>query len=62
MKHDPLTKNSAEEFDHGNPPELCDIRRATVEEWEAEKLWEGSNPIMVVNVTDGWAANTKWKK
>jgi len=54
--------NSAEEFDHGNPPELCDIRRATVEEWEAEKLWEGIHPIIVMNVTDGWAANTKWKK
>ena len=53
---------SREEFDHDNDPEVCGIPFLTVEEWEAGRYWEGSKPVMVKNVTDGWAALEHWKK
>jgi hypothetical protein len=51
-----------QEFDHNNDPEVCGIPRLTVEEWEAGRYWEGKKPVIVMNVTDGWAAMENWKK
>ncbi|KAL7467087.1 hypothetical protein ACHAXS_007352 [Conticribra weissflogii] len=53
---------SREEFDHDNAPDVCGIPVLTVEEWEAGRYWEGSKPVLVKNVTDGWAALEHWKK
>ena len=53
---------SWEEFGHDNDPAVCGLPVLTVEEWEAGKYWEGNKPVLVKNVTDGWAALTNWKK
>ena len=53
---------SRDEFDHDNDPSVCGIPVLTVEEWEAGRYWEGSKPVLVKNVTDGWAALKHWKK
>jgi hypothetical protein len=53
---------SKEEFDHDNDPEVCGLPRLTVEEWESGRYWEGKKPVIVMNVTDGWAALEHWKK
>lgn len=52
---------SREEFYHDDP-ELCRLKRLTVEEWEAGKYWEGKEPVIVTNVTEGWLALEHWKK
>mmetsp|Transcript_25972 Transcript_25972/g.55845 ORF Transcript_25972/g.55845 Transcript_25972/m.55845 type:complete len:363 (-) Transcript_25972:131-1219(-) len=52
---------SWEEFGHDNDPSVCSLRFLTVEEWEAGKYWEGDQPVIVKNVTDGWAALNNWK-
>jgi len=33
-----------------------------VEEWEVGRYWEGNQPVLVKNATDGWAALNNWKK
>jgi hypothetical protein len=33
----------------------------TVDEWESGRYWRGNQPVMVANVTAGWAANENWK-
>jgi len=54
---------SWEEFGHDNRPELCGLPRLTVEEWEAGEYWTGrAGPVIVRNVTEGWAALNNWKK
>lgn len=53
---------STEEFDHDNDPEVCGLPILTVEEWEAGRYWEGKKPVIVKNVTAGWAAMEHWKK
>eukprot|EP00804_Cyclotella_cryptica_P020021 CCRYP_007896-RA/>CCRYP_007896-RA protein AED:0.46 eAED:0.46 QI:229/1/0.66/1/0.5/0.66/3/0/148 len=53
---------SREEFDHDNDPEVCGLPILTVEEWEAGRYWEGNKPVIVKNVTAGWAAMEHWKK
>ena len=53
---------SWEEFGHANAPDVCGLPVLTVEEWEAGKYWEGNKPVLVKNMTDGWAALTNWKK
>ena len=53
---------SWEEFGHANAPDVCGLPVLTVEEWEAGKYWEGNKPVLVKNVTDGWAALQNWKK
>ena len=55
--------SSWEEFGHENDPDVCGLPRITVEEWEAKRYWEGKyGPVIVMNVTDGWAALNNWKK
>mmetsp|Transcript_27889 Transcript_27889/g.58912 ORF Transcript_27889/g.58912 Transcript_27889/m.58912 type:complete len:441 (-) Transcript_27889:92-1414(-) len=53
--------SSWEEFGHDNDPEVCGVPVLTVEEWESGKYWEGSKPVIVKNVTEGWAALNHWK-
>jgi len=53
---------SKEEFDHDNSPDVCGLPILTVEEWEAGRYWKGKKPVIVKNVTDGWAALEHWKK
>lgn len=53
---------SSREFDHDNDPRVCGVDFLTVAEWEAGRHWEGNRPVMVQNVTAGWAALTNWKK
>eukprot|EP00581_Thalassiosira_minuscula_P008321 CAMPEP_0183703902 /NCGR_PEP_ID=MMETSP0737-20130205/1453_1 /TAXON_ID=385413 /ORGANISM="Thalassiosira miniscula, Strain CCMP1093" /LENGTH=453 /DNA_ID=CAMNT_0025930705 /DNA_START=18 /DNA_END=1379 /DNA_ORIENTATION=- len=53
--------SSWQEFGHDNDPNVCGLPVLTVEEWEAGKYWEGNKPVIVKNVTDGWAANHNWK-
>jgi len=53
---------SWEEFGHDNDPDVCGLPVLTVEEWEAGKHWERNRPVLVRNVTDGWAALNNWKK
>ncbi|KAL7532012.1 hypothetical protein ACHAXR_004371 [Thalassiosira sp. AJA248-18] len=54
--------SSWEEFGHDNEPSICGLPVLTVEEWEAGKYWDGNKPVLVKNVTDGWAALHNWKK
>ena len=53
---------STEEFDHDNDPSICGLPFLTVEEWESGRYWEGDKPVIVKNVTAGWAAMEHWKK
>lgn len=53
---------SWEEFGHDNDPSICGVPRITVQEWEEGKYWEGKHPVIVLNVTNGWAALNNWKK
>ena len=52
---------SWDEFGHDNDPNVCGIPVLTVEEWERGKHWEGNRPVLVKNITDGWAALKHWK-
>lgn len=52
---------SWEEFGHDNDPDVCGLPRLTVEEWEAGRHWEGSRPVLVKDVTKGWAALENWR-
>ena len=55
--------SSWDEFGHDNDPDVCGLPRITVEEWEDKRYWEGKyGPVIVMNVTDGWAALNNWKK
>jgi len=54
--------SSWDEFGHDNDPAVCGLPVLTVEEWEAGKYWDGNKPVLVRNVTDGWAALDNWKK
>ena len=54
--------SSWEEFGHDNAPDICGVQVLTVEEWEEGRYWEGGKPVIVKNVTDGWAALNNWKK
>eukprot|EP00579_Thalassiosira_antarctica_P000628 CAMPEP_0201867376 /NCGR_PEP_ID=MMETSP0902-20130614/1622_1 /ASSEMBLY_ACC=CAM_ASM_000551 /TAXON_ID=420261 /ORGANISM="Thalassiosira antarctica, Strain CCMP982" /LENGTH=394 /DNA_ID=CAMNT_0048392519 /DNA_START=49 /DNA_END=1233 /DNA_ORIENTATION=+ len=54
--------SSWEEFGHDNDPSVCGLPVLTVEEWEAGKYWDGNKPVLVKNMTDGWAALNHWKK
>lgn len=49
------------EFGHDNDPSVCGIPHLTVAEWEAGRYWEKDQPVIVKNVTAGWAANHNWK-
>ena len=51
---------SWDEFGHDNS-DNCNIPKLTVEEWEMGRYWEGNVPVIVKNVTGGWAANHNWK-
>ena len=51
------------EFGHDNSPEICGLPIISVAEWEEKRWWEGKlGPVIVKNVTDGWAALHNWKK
>ena len=52
---------SWEEFGHDNDPSVCGLPVLTVEEWEEGRYWEGNKPVLVKNVTDGWAALKNWR-
>jgi len=54
--------SSWNKFGHDNDPAMCGLSVLTVEEWEAGKYWDGNKPVLVRNVTDGWAALENWKK
>ena len=54
--------SSRDEFDHNNDPRVCGVEFLTVDEWEAGRHWERQQPVIVRNVTAGWAALTHWKK
>jgi hypothetical protein len=54
--------SSWDEFGHDNAPDICGLQVITVEEWEAGRYWEGKKPVIVKNVTEGWAALNNWKK
>ena len=54
--------SSRDEFDHGNDKRLCGLPIVSVEQWEAGRLWEGEQPVIVKNVTDGWKALEHWTK
>lgn len=51
--------SSWDEFGHDNSE--CGLPVLSVEEWEAGKYWEGDQPVLVKNVTKGWAALNNWK-
>ncbi|KAL3792831.1 hypothetical protein ACHAW5_003717 [Stephanodiscus triporus] len=53
--------SSWDEFGHDNDPAICRMRTMTVEEWEMGRHWRNNVPVMVTNVTEGWAANHNWK-
>jgi len=53
---------STEEFDHDNDKSVCRLPIISVEEWEAGRYWERNEPVLVQNVTDGWAAMEHWTK
>ena len=53
---------SWEEFGHNNNPDACGLPVLTVDEREDGRYWEGSKPVLVRNVTDGWAAPSNQKK
>ena len=53
--------SSWEEFGHDNDPTVCRMPTITVDEWESGRYWRGNQPVMVANVTAGWAANVNWK-
>ena len=53
--------SSWDEFGHNNDPDVCGLPVLTVEEWEAGRYWEKGQPVLVKNVTDGWAALNNWK-
>ena len=53
--------SSWEEFGHDNDPSVCRMPTITVDEWESGRYWRGNQPVMVANVTAGWAANENWK-
>lgn len=53
---------SYEEFDHDNDERVCRLPIISVEEWEEGRYWEGDEPVLVQNVTEGWAALEHWKK
>ena len=53
---------SWEEFGHDNDPNACGLPVLTIDKWEAGSYWEGSKPVLVRNVTDGWAAPSNQKK
>lgn len=52
-------QSSWDEYGHDNS--ACGLPVLTVEEWEAGKYWEGDLPVLVTNVTKGWAALNNWK-
>lgn len=54
--------SSWDEFGHDNAPDICGVQVLTVKEWEEGRYWEGSKPVIVKNLTDGWAALNNWKK
>ena len=54
--------SSADEFDHDNDKSVCGLPLLTVEEWEQGRYWEGDQPVLVKNVTDGWPALQHWTK
>ena len=53
IDHAPFTwadaPTSAEEFDHGNPPGMCDVQRLSTTEWEDGRHWLGDFPVIVEN-------------
>ena len=53
---------SAEEFDHDNDENVCRLSIISVDEWESGRHWEGEEPVIVRNVTDGWRALEHWTK
>lgn len=53
--------SSWEEFGHDNPPDVCGLPVLTVEEWERGRHWEKDRPVLVRNVTEGWAALENWR-
>jgi len=53
--------SSWEEFGHDNDPEVCGLQFLTVREWEEGRYWERDEPVIVKNVTAGWAARHNWK-
>ena len=54
--------SSWDEFGHDNAPDICGVQVLTVQEWEEGRYWAGNKPVIVMNVTDGWAALNNWKK
>ena len=54
--------SSTEEFDHDNDKSVCRLPIISVEEWEEGRFWEGEEPVLVRNVTDGWPALEHWTK
>ncbi|KAL7553679.1 hypothetical protein ACHAWF_016998 [Thalassiosira exigua] len=54
--------SSWEEFGHDNDPAVCGVPLISVEEWERGEYWKGDVPVIVQNVTEGWAAMENWKK
>jgi hypothetical protein len=54
--------SSWDEFGHDNAPDICGVQVLTVQEWEEGRYWAGNKPVIVKNVTDGWAALNNWKK
>jgi hypothetical protein len=53
--------SSWDEFGHDNDPNVCRMQTITIEEWESGRYWRGNVPVMVKNVTAGWAANVNWE-
>lgn len=53
---------SWDEFGHDNAPDICGVQVISVEEWEEGRYWKKDKPVIVKNVTDGWAALNNWKK
>jgi hypothetical protein len=53
--------SSWDEFGHDNDPDVCRMRTMTVAEWESGRHWRNDVPVMVTNVTAGWAANVNWE-
>ncbi|KAL3817728.1 hypothetical protein ACHAXA_002488 [Cyclostephanos tholiformis] len=53
--------SSWDEFGHDNDPSVCRMQIMTVEEWESGRHWRNNVPVMVTNVTSGWAANVNWE-
>ena len=53
---------SWDEFGHDNAQDVCGIPNISVEEWEAGRYWEGDTPVIIRNVTNGWAALHTMKK